>query len=231
MRIWHISDTHGYHGLLKIPKNIDCVIFSGDGSNSRDPYKNEFEYRQFLMWMWKLPIKHKILIAGNHETSVEANLVKNFEDYDIHYLFNESIIIDGIKFWGSPFTPTFGNWAFNKSRSKINKVWGSIPTDTDILIVHTPPKGVLDISENYDRSIEFCGDSSLGKAIIKIEPLAVLFGHIHNYKDHINAGVMKFSNSKTWHMNGSVVTDNKFGKLTSNGNIFEIDLLKGKIIL
>ena len=26
-----------------------------------------------------------------------------------------------------------------------------------------------------------------------------------------------------YYSNGSVVTDNKFGKLTSNGNIFEID--------
>lgn len=231
MRIWHISDTHNYHDLLVVPKNIDCVIFSGDGSNPRDPFKNEFEYRQFLMWMWKLPIEHKLLIAGNHDSAVERGLVKyeNFKDYDITYLFNSSVTIDGIKFWGSPFTPNFGNWSFMKSRNTINRVWDSIPDDTDVVITHGPPKGVLDISENYDRSIEYCGDSALRKRMIKLEPIAVLFGHIHNYGDHINAGIMKYSNQKTWYMNGSVVTDRKFGTLSSNGNIFEISTLTKEV--
>jgi hypothetical protein len=50
----------------------------------------------------------------------------------------------------------------------------------------------------------------------------VLFGHIHNCKDIINAGMQKLSICDTWFSNGSVVTDGKFGKLSSNGNIIEI---------
>ncbi len=227
MRIWHISDTHTYHGLLEIPENIDVVIFSGDCSNPRDIYKSEFEIRQFLMWMWKLPIKHKIFVAGNHDFGIESGLIKfeDFKDYDITYLFNSSVTIDGIKFWGSPFTPNFGQWAFMKARNKINRVWDAIPDNTDIVITHGPPKGILDVSENYDNSIEFCGDSSLKKRMLKLEPLLVCFGHIHNYRDHINAGTMTLSGKKTVYSNGSVVTDRKFGKLTSNGNIFEINTL------
>lgn len=225
MRIWHISDTHTHHGLLEVPKNIDCVIFSGDGSNSRDPFKNEFEYRQFLMWIWKLPIKHKIVIAGNHESSVERGLVKvdDFKDYDITYLFNNSVTIDGIKFWGSPHTPHFNNWFFTKDRGKIGRVWDSAPDDVDVFISHGPPKGVLDVSGTYSHDIEFCGDSALKKRLLNIEPALVCFGHIHNFKDHINAGTMRYSISDTVYSNGSVVTDNKFGKITSNGNIFEIN--------
>ena len=45
-RIWHISDTHSYHDLLEIPKDIDIVIHSGDCSNVRDPYNNEPEVRK-----------------------------------------------------------------------------------------------------------------------------------------------------------------------------------------
>ena len=41
-------------------------------------------------------------------------------------------------------------------------------------------------------------------------------------EDIINAGTMKLSISDTIYSNGSVVTDGKFGKLSSNGNIFEI---------
>ena len=33
MKIWHISDTHTFHGLLDIPENIDMVIHSGDATN------------------------------------------------------------------------------------------------------------------------------------------------------------------------------------------------------
>ena len=47
MKIWHISDTHDYHDLLKIPDGIDMVIHSGDCSNPRDPYKSKFKKYDF----------------------------------------------------------------------------------------------------------------------------------------------------------------------------------------
>ena len=75
MRIWHISDTHTYHGLLKVPTNIDMVIFSGDCSNPRDPYVNEQEVRNFITWFASLPIKHKVFVAGNHDTSIVKGLI------------------------------------------------------------------------------------------------------------------------------------------------------------
>ena len=70
MRIWHISDTHTYHDLLKIPSGIDTVIHSGDCSNPRDPYNNEPEVREFIDWYKELPIKNKIYVAGNHDLSL-----------------------------------------------------------------------------------------------------------------------------------------------------------------
>ena len=53
-RIWHISDTHTYHGFLDIPKDIDIVIFSGDCSSPRGPYTNEQEVRNFITWYEKI---------------------------------------------------------------------------------------------------------------------------------------------------------------------------------
>jgi hypothetical protein len=55
-----------------------------------------------------------------------------------------------------------------------------------------------------------------------LKPKLCLFGHIHNNEDIINAGTMKLSNHDTIYSNGSVVTDGKFGKLSSHGNTFEI---------
>ena len=225
MKIWHISDTHTFHGLLQVPEGIDLVIHSGDCSNPRDPYNNEPEVRRFIDWFGDLPIKHKIFVAGNHDTSIEKRLVTSidFEDNGITYLENDYITIEGIKIFGSPHTPEFGSWAFMKARHKLDKIWDkAIDDNTDIIIVHGPPKGVLD--KSYDRKgmMESCGDKSLLNKVNKVQPKLMLFGHIHNCEDIINAGVFKFTTYDTLFSNGSVVTDGKFGKLSSNGNILEL---------
>jgi Icc-related predicted phosphoesterase len=225
MKIWHISDTHTYHDLLTIPNGIDLVIHSGDCSNPRDPYNNEPEVRDFIDWYKKLPIKNKIYVAGNHDTSIEKRLVtkKDFEDNGIVYLENEYITIDGIKIFGSPHTPQFGQWAFMKERTKLERLWRlAIHEPCDIIVVHGPPKGCLDKSYDRNNNMESCGDKSLLNLVLDMQPKYMLSGHIHNNKDIINAGILKLSGYATCFSNGSVVTDGKFGKLTSNGNILEI---------
>lgn len=222
--IWHISDTHGYHNLLDIPSEIDMVIFSGDCSNPRNPYINENEVRVFMEWYSKLPIKHKIFVAGNHDSSIEKRLItkKDFTNIGITYLENESMEIEGINIFGSPVSLTFNDWCFMKARDKTYKLWETIPENTDIVITHTPPKGILDMSYDKDNVLEFCGCNSLKKRMFSMQPELHLFGHIHNTQDIINAGQTKLSEYKTTFSNGSVVTDGKFGRLSSNGNIFKI---------
>ena len=224
MKIWHISDTHTYHGLLNTPENIDMVIHSGDATNPKDPYLSEDEMQNFIYWYSLLPIKHKVFVAGNHDVCIERNFIKkdDFERAGIIYLENDFVEIEGIKIWGSPVTPTFGEWAFMKARHKTHELWQQIPDDTDIVVVHGPPANVLDLSYNRENKLEFCGDTALRKRLLDINPKLVCFGHIHNCKDIINAGTRKLSISDTIYSNGSVVTDGKFGKLSSNGNIFEI---------
>ncbi len=234
LKLWHISDSHGYHNLLKIPKNIDIVIFSGDASNYRDPYLNVLEMENFIRWFKMLPIKHKIFVAGNHDTSIEKNLIKksDFEGYNIIYLENDYTTIEGLKIFGSPNTPQFNMWAFMKDRSKLDKHWSKVDDDVDIFIVHGPPKGILDYAWNTKHSIERCGDSALRNHILKrIKPKLCLFGHIHNNEDIINAGVIQLSTHPTIFSNGSIMTDRKFGTLSSNGNLFRITKTKKITIL
>ena len=216
--------THTYHGLLDIPENIDMVIHSGDATNPKNPYLSEDEMQNFIYWYSLLPIKHKVFVAGNHDVCIEKNFIKkdDFERAGIIYLENDYIEVKGIKIWGSPVTPTFGEWAFMKARHKTHDLWQQIPDDTDIVVVHGPPATILDLSYNRKNELEFCGDSALMKRLLDINPKLCLFGHIHNCKDIINAGTRKLSIRDTIYSNGSVVTDGKFGKLSSNGNIFEI---------
>lgn len=225
MRIWHISDTHTFHNLLTIPNDIDMVIFSGDCSNPQNPYQNEPEVRAFIDWFSKLPIQHKIFVAGNHDTSIEKGLVtkEDFTSNNIFYLENDFIEIEGLKIWGSPNTPTFGQWAFMKSRDTIDRLWQQIDDNVDILIVHGPPKGILDQSYSREGVYERCGCNALKKHVLyRIKPKLMCFGHIHNHKDIINAGILQLSDYNIIFSNGSVVTDGKFGKLSSNGNIIEL---------
>ena len=225
MTILHISDTHTYHDLLKIPLGLDMIIHSGDCSNPRDPYNNEPEVRDFIDWYKEIPVKHKIYVAGNHDTSIEKGLVtkKDFEDAGIIYLENESVVIEGIKIFGSPHTPNFGNWAFMKERTKLERFWRlAIDEDVNIVVTHGPPKGILDKSYDQRNNMEACGDKSLLNRILEVQPSYSLFGHIHNTKDIVNAGIQKLSVCNTFFSNGSVVTDGRFGKLSSNGNIIKI---------
>lgn len=230
MKIWAISDTHGYHNLLDIPSGIDLVIFSGDCANYKDIARNSVEVADFLYWMQDLPIKYKIMIAGNHDTSIENGFISraNIESHGIIYLYNESVQLWGTyNIWGSPFTPTFGNWAFMKSRGKLAPLWETIPEDLDILVTHGPPIGVLDLSLNSDNSLDRCGCSELWNEVVKKKPKYHLFGHIHNVRDknrHMirNQGILKFPDIGTVFMNSSIVEDGKYGILTNHGQIFEI---------
>jgi Icc-related predicted phosphoesterase len=224
MKILHLSDSH-CHALPTIPEGIELLIHSGDCSNSRNPAINANEVLDFIEQYKNIPIKYKIYVAGNHDTSIEKRLVikQNFTDAGIIYLENESVEIEGFKIWGSPFTPMFCDWSFMKARNTINRLWDTIPDDSDIIIVHGPCKGILDLAYDPKGTLEFCGDNALKKRILKIEPLLFLSGHIHNNEDIINAGYTKLSNYRTIFSNGSIVTDGKFGMLTSLGNIFNIN--------
>ena len=115
---------------------------------------------------------------GNHDWPIahagpEAmkDLIKN-----AIYLENSGVEIDGVKFWGSPWQPEFFNWAFNLPRGpKLAEMWALIPDDTDVLITHSPPYGILD--QIY--SGEHVGCEDLLAALQRVRPKVHVFGHIH----------------------------------------------------
>ena len=224
MKIWHISDTHTNHSQLMVPDNIDLVIHSGDATNHSDPVRNEREMYSFLNWFSCLEIEHKIFVAGNHDTSIERGLITGnyINNLGIRYLFNESIIVNSFNIWGSPRTPTYGNWAFMKPRNTINRVWEFIPDNTDIVVTHGPPKGFLDITNRRDNLQEQCGCGALAKRITEIKPKLVCFGHIHNTKNIQNSGTKQVVNLPTMFSNGACTTDGLWGQITSHGNVIEL---------
>jgi hypothetical protein len=134
IRIVCISDTHGQHSRLRVPKG-DILIHAGDFMAFGDSPK---EVTDFNRWVGQQMHRHKVVIAGNHDWLFERHpgaaraLLTN-----AIYLENSGTELDGLKFWGSPVQPAFNNWAFNVNRGvAIRLYWKMIPEGTDILVTH-----------------------------------------------------------------------------------------------
>ena len=181
MRLILISDTHGLHYKMRRPiPEGDVLIHAGDFTD----VGNLVDVRRFDAWVGSLGFKHVITIAGNHERkwdSPEASLGAVFQN--VHYLQDSSINIDGINFYGSPWTPTFGyGWAFNADRGNaIRKYWNMIPEAglVDVLITHGPPMGILDRTD-YRNGFQHVGCEDLAQRVTISVPKVHVFGHIHN---------------------------------------------------
>lgn len=175
MRLVCISDTHSMHRQITVPDG-DILIHAGDclGVGTLE------ELEDLDNWLSEQPHRHKVLIAGNHDwclqddpTEAEA-LIKN-----AIYLRDSGTEIEGLKFWGSPWTPVFFDWAFNLTRGTvIADQWKQIPADTDVLITHGPPAGILDQvpTATHDQSV---GCDDLAQELDRLRLKMHVFGHIH----------------------------------------------------
>lgn len=166
LRVVAVSDLHGYEP--KLPEG-DILIVAGD-CTARD---EDYQWERFKEWLGGLDYKHKILIGGNHDNALQSGEV---DDLPCHYLENSWIEIEGITFWGSPWTPSFFGqnplaMAFTLPRMSMN--WSNVPK-CDVLITHGPPAGVCDLSRRGS-----VGDVNLLKAVVKKQPKFHVFGHIH----------------------------------------------------
>ena len=178
-KIIAISDTHLQHDF-KVPDG-DILIHAGDATFIGDMD----EIVRFNRWFSELPHKYKVFVPGNHDKMFESNegFARSLIDNDVHVLINESIVIEGIKIYGSPWTPQFYDWAFMYRRGAPAKAcWDLIPEDTDILVTHGPPHGILDETHyiSYVGENPHVGCEELFKAVKRIKPRIHIFGHIHH---------------------------------------------------
>lgn len=160
LRIFIFSDTHGYHHKLALPTNIDVIICAGDVVSGFS--NTELEY--FFKWYASIPAGLKIFVAGNHELIFDLfpQKAKSFIPNNIILLENSGITYKEVYFY-----------------SVVARAWLhyeiEIPENTDILITHGPPKGILDDHQ---------GCALLRKAVFKSKPAYHLFGHIHSLGNH-----------------------------------------------
>lgn len=188
-KILIISDTHTMHGGMENKFDMpeaDFLIHCGDITGSG----SEHHTRNFLKWFGELKLyPNKLFIAGNHDWLFERSghwakqLVNEYKkkyavNGDIHYLEDSGVELWGVKFWGSPVQKPFCNWAFNREEERLAQHWGMIPDDTDVLITHGAPQGILDLA--WSGSDDETGSPSLRYEIEnRIKPKIHCFGHIH----------------------------------------------------
>jgi len=223
VRLVCLSDTHSMQSSIefRIPDG-DILIHAGDFTR----YGLVSEVVQFNEWLGTLPHKHKIVIAGNHELSFDPvtidecrfymeqvgekeNLNKSVTDIkslltNCTYLEDESLHLMGIKFYGSPWQPRFSHSAFNLTRGpELRSVWDKIPSDTDILITHSPPLGVLDRCRKHtaDGGTKPAGRSGcedlLHQVVRRVKPRYQIFGHVHECYGVMTNGETVFINAST----------------------------------
>ena len=150
MRIVAISDTHGQHNWIKLPKG-DVLIHAGDFTKRG----SRLEIKEFSLWLEKQKEKFKyiIIVAGNHDFYFEQNRedAKTLLPEGIIYLEDSGIELDNVKFWGNPWSTKFHDWAFMKEDIDLGHSFSLIPDRTDVLITHGPPYSILDKTKSGEH--------------------------------------------------------------------------------
>jgi len=196
LRIVCVSDTHCQLDKIKMPDG-DILLHSGDFTMNGNLHEVSKEIGIF----GKFPHTYKICCVGNHDFFFERYPKEAKQlcvDNGVIYLESESIIIEGIKFYGSSYSKWFYDWAFNlkKDGSNTKEHWAKIPLDTNVLITHGPAYGILDRvlrGENVG-----CPEIRQKIEFDLPELLLFQFGHIH-----LNGGKTEVVNN-VWCANASI---------------------------
>lgn len=187
-----ISDTHNARPHL--PPG-DVLVHAGDLTVSG----NRRELREAVEWIKRQPHRFKVVVAGYHDFCLDDDDDDGFpvgdeagsdgEDLDwgdVVYLDRASVTLKvpvgsagGVKtrevrVHGSPSTPEHGDWAFQYPRSSASDPWrGTVPSGTDILVTHAPPKGHMDDPNGH------WGCEMLLEEVWRVRPRLHVFGHVH----------------------------------------------------
>lgn len=209
VKICAISDIHGT--LIDVPE-CDILCICGD-ILPLDIQRNNDESIAWLAgpfqkWALEAPCKYVIMIWGNHDWYGDKCCRGGLEGWEqcerlfkrdlgpdpkIHILQDEEKHILGIKFYGTSWCPSLRNWAFYGDSETLKEKFDLIPTDTDVLLTHCPPKfgqqGIVLQQNNWNFLSNF-GCEEL-QAILEskfketmsnndYKKLYVLSGHIHS---------------------------------------------------
>lgn len=190
--------TSDLHGNLPDIEPCDVLVIAGDicpdaPVGKRERYKlpdngagwqAEWLREEFVPWLEDLAprVGRVLAIWGNHDFVGEPKrfgVTPPYMEDLVTFLHDEEIVIDGVKFYGTPWVPGLPRWAFYGSENALDARAAAIPRDTDILISHGPPYGTADFVDPQYGSLHV-GDRALTRALEDDLHVPLLVcGHIH----------------------------------------------------
>lgn len=171
MKVLAFSDLHMARAraaaLVEASREADLVIGAGDFCNMRAG----LDEAMAMLGGIGAPFA---VVPGNCE-SVEE--LRSATPPGTTVLHGEGAELAGLKLfglgYGVPVTP-FGAWSCDLTEQQAEAMLAPCK-EADILILHSPPKGIADITSS-GHSV---GSTAIRDAIARIEPRLALCGHIH----------------------------------------------------
>ncbi len=200
-----ISDLHSEANIYEIIKNfmgqhIDFITISGDILEKYSDY-NLMIFKELLDLF---PMAKIVFISGNHDYHNYSPMItaQGLED-KVFYLENEIKVIDGVKFYGCPFSTPFMNWNHMRDEDQIADVLeATMDHDIDVALFHQPAYGFGDVVGQRFVTGENLGSHAILNAINKWQPRYCFVGHIHS-GDHTTIQM----NGATLYKNVSVLNE------------------------
>lgn len=186
MKLAMVSDLHGK--LLPDAEPCDVLIIAGDicpdnQFTLRDRLKcatiqASWFSQEFIPYLKRqlYSARYVLFIWGNHDFLGEFPELLPALPTGVVLLHDSSIVLDGVRFSGTPWVSVPGNrWALDRPEAMNSQAYELLNMTTDVLITHGPPKMILDSVAGG----EHVGSSSLRRERDLILPQIHVFGHIH----------------------------------------------------
>jgi len=172
MRLLAFSDLHLARGraatLVEASRGADLVIGAGDFCNARQGLDDAMALLSGLAAPF-------VMVPGNAESIEELRAAA---PDNMTVLHGEGCEIRGLRLfglgYGVPQTP-FGAWSCDLSEAEAGDMLSAC-TAADVLILHSPPRGVADTT-SAGQSV---GSTAIRDAIVRVRPQLAVCGHIHD---------------------------------------------------
>ena len=163
------SDTRAASNLVELSEDVDAVVGAGDYCIARRGLDDIIETLSKIK-------KPTLLVPGNSESEKELKTAcLSWENANV--LHGGLEVIDGVPSYGLgggiPVTP-FGSWSYDFTEDQALELLRDCPSG-GVLISHSPPKGILDLSSDGRR----LGSQAVRETIKNKKPILVVCGHIH----------------------------------------------------
>ncbi|SFL11778.1 metallophosphoesterase family protein [Shimia haliotis] len=172
MRVLAFSDLHraapAARRLVEMSQEADLVIAAGDFTNHRQDLAGAMALLEGL----KAPV---VMVPGNNESEDELRAAAPDGAVVLH---GQSAEVAGLRLFGIgyaiPVTP-FKDWSCDLTEAQGADLLSGCG-EVDVLITHSPPKGVVDVTS---QGVSL-GSTAVLDTIKRVKPPLVVCGHIHD---------------------------------------------------